>query len=175
VSATKLPDEGRLPSFGRATGWLNSESLTPEHLRGRVVLVDFWTFTCVNWLRTLPYLRAWYRKYADAGLVIVGVHTPEFGFEANPENVAAHARELGVEYPIALDANYGVWDEFANGYWPAAYLADAKGHIRYHHYGESEYPQTERAIQRLLIDAGAPNIDSGLVAPEPTGLEVAAD
>ncbi|MFB2597353.1 redoxin domain-containing protein [Herbiconiux sp. P17] len=173
--APALPDEGRLPGFDRATGWLNSPPLTPAGLRGRVVLVDFWTYTCVNWLRTLPYLRAWHEKYAAAGLTVVGVHTPEFGFEGDVDNVTQHARALGVEFPIAIDTAYGVWDEFANHYWPAVYLADAEGRIRFHHFGEGEYAMTEMAIQQLLVEAGAKNVDLGLVSPEPAGLEVAAD
>ncbi len=170
-----LPDEGRLPSFDRATTWLNTEPLTPTGLRGRVVLVDFWTYTCVNWLRTLPYLRAWHAKYADAGLTIVGVHTPEFGFEHDLDNVVARSRSLGVEYPVAIDSDYGVWNEFANHYWPAIYLADGEGRLRYHHFGEGEYPRTEMVLQRLLVDAGAQDLDLDLVMVEPEGLEVAAD
>ena len=125
-----LPDEGRLPSFDRATSWLNSQPLTPEGLRGRVVLIDFWTYTCINWLRTLPYLKAWAAKYEDAGLTVVGVHTPEFGFERDLRNVMAQSRNLGVDYPIAVDSDYGVWDEFANHYWPAVYVADGEGRLR---------------------------------------------
>ena len=170
-----LPDEGRLPSFDRATSWLDSEPLTPEGLRGRVVLVDFWTYTCVNWLRTLPYLRAWAEKYRDAGLTIVGVHTPEFGFEADVRNVMAQTRNLGVRYPVAVDSDYGVWNEFANRYWPAIYLADANGRLRFHHFGEGEYAMTEMAIQQLLVEAGARGLDTDLVVVEPQGLEVAAD
>ena len=115
----ELPVEGHLPSFEGATGWLNSEPLTPEGLRGRVVLVDFWTYTCINWLRTLPYLRAWAAKYRDDGLTVIGVHTPEFGFERNIDNVIAQSRSLGVDYPIAVDSDYGVWRAFANHFWPA--------------------------------------------------------
>ncbi len=174
-AAEILPEEGRLPSFDRATTWLNSELLTPEGLLGRVVLVDFWTYTCINWLRTLPHLRAWHTKYAPQGLTIVGVHTPEFGFERDLGNVVAQSRNLGVEYPIAVDSDYGVWDEFANHYWPAVYIADAEGRVRYHHFGEGEYPRTEMVIQRLLIDAGARDLDLDLVMVEPEGLEVAAD
>ena len=122
-----LPVEGRLPSFDGATGWLNSDPLTPEALRGRVVLVDVWTYTCVNWLRTLPYVRAWAAKYADAGLTVVGVHTPEFGFERDRDNIVAQSRAFGVEYPIAIDSDYGVWRALDNHFWPALYLADRDG------------------------------------------------
>jgi thiol-disulfide isomerase/thioredoxin len=170
-----LPVEGRLPSFGGATGWLNSEPLGPEGLRGRVVLVDVWTYTCINWLRTLPYVRAWAAKYRDAGLTVVGVHTPEFGFERDVDNITARARDFGVEYPIAIDSDYGVWQALDNHFWPAAYLADAEGRIRFHHFGEGEYAMTEMAIQQLLLEAGATGIDQALVDVEPRGLEVAAD
>src|SRR5262245_9247190 len=170
-----LPVEGRLASFEGATGWLNSGPLTPEGLRGRVVLVDFWTYTCVNWLRTLPYVRAWATKYAAAGLTVVGVHTPEFGFEHDADNVTAAARALDVGYPIALDNDYAVWSAFANHAWPAAYAADAGGRIRFHHLGEGEYAATEMVIQQLLLDAGADGLDQDLVTVEPRGLEVAAD
>jgi thiol-disulfide isomerase/thioredoxin len=170
-----LPVEGDLPSFAGATGWLNSEPLTPEGLRGRVVLVDFWTYTCVNWLRTLPYLRAWAAKYRDDGLTVIGVHTPEFDFEQNIDNVVAQSRNLGVEYPVAVDIDYAVWNAFANHFWPAVYIADEEGRIRFHHFGEGEYPMTEMVIQQLLRDAGADGIDHDLVMVEPHGLEVAAD
>ncbi len=170
-----LPVEGRLASFDGATRWLNSEPLTPEGLRGRVVLVDFWTYTCVNWLRTLPYVRAWAEKYADAGLTVVGVHTPEFGFEGNVDNVIAQSRALGVEYPVAVDNQYAVWRAFANHFWPALYIADPKGRVRFHHFGEGEYAMTEMVIQQLLLDAGAEDVDQDLVMVEPQGLEVAAD
>ena len=170
-----LPDEGRLASFEGASGWLNSEPLIPEGLRGRVVLVDFWTYTCVNWLRTLPYLRAWAAKYRDDGLTIVGVHTPEFGFERDVDNVVAQSRDLGVDYPIALDNDYAVWRAFANHFWPAVYLADVDGRIRYHHFGEGEYAMTEMAIRELLLASGRDDVDQGLVTVEPRGLEVAAD
>lgn len=172
---TALPVEGHLPTFAGATSWLNSGPLTPEGLRGRVVLVDFWTYTCVNWLRTLPYLRAWDDRYRDQGLTIVGVHTPEFGFERTIENVVEQARRLEVRYPVAVDSEYGVWRAFANHYWPAVYLADADGRIRYHHFGEGEYAMTEMVIQQLLLDAGAPDVAADLVTVEPAGLEVPAD
>lgn len=171
----ELPVEGHLAPFNGATGWLNSEPLTPEGLRGRVVLVDFWTYTCVNWIRTLPYVRAWGSKYEDAGLTVVGVHTPEFGFESDIDNVVAQTRNLGVEYPVAVDSGYQVWGAFANRFWPAVYIADAAGRIRHHHFGEGEYAQTEMVIQRLLLDAGAQDLDMDLVSVEPRGLEVAAD
>lgn len=170
-----LPVEGRLGSFSGATGWLNSNPLTVQDLRGRVVLVDFWTYTCVNWLRTLPYVRAWAAKYQESGLTVVGVHTPEFGFERAPANVITQLGVLGVEYPVAIDSEYRVWNEFANRFWPAIYLADVDGRIRYHHFGEGEYAQIEMTIQRLLLDAGAANVDMDLVSVEPRGLEVAAD
>jgi thiol-disulfide isomerase/thioredoxin len=170
-----LPVEGSLPAFDGATRWLNSEPLTPQRLRGRVVVVDFWTYTCVNWLRTLPYLQAWADKYRDDGLTVIGVHTPEFGFEHDIDNVVAQSRNLGVEYPIAVDNDYAVWGAFANHYWPALYLADTEGRIRYHHFGEGEYAATEMAMQQLLMDAGVEGVDQDLVSVDPRGLEVAAD
>ena len=169
------PMEGRLPSFDGATGWLNSDPLTPAGLRGRVVLVDFWTYTCINWLRTLPYIRAWEAKYRDFGLAVIGVHTPEFEFERDVDNVVPRAREFGVVYPIALDNEYGVWGAFANRFWPALYLADTEGRIRYHHFGEGEYAMTEMVIQQLLVESGADDVAMDLVSVEPKGLEVAAD
>ena len=171
----ELPVEGRLASFDGATAWLNSEPLTPPELRGHVVLVDFWTYTCVNWLRTFPYVRAWASKYDDAGLTVVGVHTPEFGFEADLDNVVTQSRSLGVEYPVAVDSDYRVWGAFGNSFWPAVYIADTEGQVRHHHFGEGEYAQTEMVIQRLLLDAGAQDLDQDLVVVEPRGLEVAAD
>jgi thiol-disulfide isomerase/thioredoxin len=175
ADTVELPDEGRLASFQGASAWLNSDPLTPEGLLGRVVVVDFWTYTCVNWLRTLPYVRAWAAKYRDDGLTVIGVHTPEFGFERNIDNIVAQSRTFGVEYAIAVDSDYAVWRAFANQYWPAVYIADGEERIRYHHFGEGEYAQTEMVIQQLLVDAGAQNIDQDLVAVEPRGLEVAAD
>jgi thiol-disulfide isomerase/thioredoxin len=170
-----LPVEGHLPRLDGATAWLNSEPLTPEGLRGRVVLVDFWTYTCVNWLRTLPYIRAWAAKYRDNGLTVIGVHTPEFGFERTIDNVIAQSRNFGVEYPIAVDSDYGVWRAFANHFWPAVYIADTEGRLRYHHFGEGEYAMTEMVIQQLLLDAGREDIDQNMVMVDPRGLEVAAD
>jgi thiol-disulfide isomerase/thioredoxin len=170
-----LPVEGNLASLDGATGWLNSEPLTPAGLRGRVVAVDFWTYTCINWLRTLPYRRAWEAKYRDHGLTLIGVHTPEFGFERNVDNITARSRDFGVDYPIAIDSDYGVWQAFSNHFWPALYIADGEGRIRYHHYGEGEYAMSEMVIQQLLVDGGATGIDQDLVTVEPVGFEVAAD
>ena len=171
----QLPDEGPLPGFEGATGWLNSEPLTPQGLRGRVVAVQFLTYTCVNWLRTLPYARAWAAKYKDHGLTVVGVHTPEFGFERNVDNIVTNLRDLDVPYPIAIDSDYGVWRSFSNHYWPALYVADDGGRIRYHHFGEGEYEMSEMVIQQLLAGAGATGFDPSFVAVEPRGTEVAAN
>jgi len=169
-----LPVEGRLPGFEGATGWLNSAPLTPADLRGKVVLVDFWTYTCINWLRTLAWVRAWSEKYAD-GLVVIGVHTPEFPFERDVDNVREAAKEMAVEYPIALDSDYGVWRAFDNRYWPAAYIADAEGRIRHHQFGEGGYDECERVIQRLLADAGRDGVGDDLVSLVPDGFEAQAD
>jgi Thioredoxin like C-terminal domain len=172
--ALELPVEGHLPAFEGATGWLNSAPLTPRGLRGRVVAVDFWTYTCINWLRTLPYRRAWDEKYRALGLTLIGVHTPEFGFERDVDNIVARSKGFGVDYPIAIDSDYGVWGAFSNHFWPALYIADAEGRIRYHHYGEGEYAMSEMVIQQLLTDAGAA-VDPDLVSVDPHGFEVAAD
>jgi thiol-disulfide isomerase/thioredoxin len=158
-----------LPGFEGATGWLNSEPLTPEGLRGKVVLVDFCTYTCINWLRTLGYVRAWHEKYKDQGLVVVGVHTPEFPFEHDVDNVREAAKEMRVEYPIALDGDYRVWRAFDNHYWPAVYIADMEGRIRHHHFGEGGYEECERVVQRLL------GLEDDLVSPALEGFEAQAD
>jgi thiol-disulfide isomerase/thioredoxin len=173
--SAELPVEGQLPSFTGATSWLNSHPLTPEGLRGRVVFVDFWTYTCVNWLRTLPYVRAWDEKYAAQGLTTIGVHTPEFDFEHDVDNITAQADALRVPFPIAVDSDYGIWQAFDNHYWPAVYIADAQGRIRYHHFGEGEYAMQEMVIQQLLLEAGADDVNQDLVSVDPVGLEVAAD
>ena len=172
---TPLPVEGDLPSLGGATAWINSQPLTPVGLRGKVVVVDFWTYTCINWLRTLPYIRAWAAKYGDRGLVVIGVHTPEFSVEHELANVRRAASEMRVEYPIAVDNDYAVWRAFHNDYWPALYIADAQGRIRFHHFGEGEYEESERVIQQLLKEAGAVGIGPDLVSVDPQGSEVAAD
>src|SRR5918995_831126 len=171
----RLPIEGGLPSLGGATGWLNSQPLTAAGLRGKVVLIDFWTYTCINWLRQLPYVRAWAEKYKDQGLVVIGVHTPEFAFEKDLANVRREARGLGVTYPIAIDNDYAIWRAFDNNYWPALYFVDAKGHIRHHHFGEGDYEQSERVIQQLLAEAGRGGSDQALVSVNGAGTEAAPD
>ena len=170
-----LPVEGHLPGFDGATGWLNSPPLTAADLRGMVVLVDFWTYTCINWLRTLPYVRAWAHKYQDHGLVVVGVHTPEFDFEHDLGNVRRAITDLEVDYPVAVDNDYAIWDAFGNRYWPALYLIDAQGQIRHHRFGEGDYEMSERIIQRLLTDAGSGGVGQDLVAVEAGGVEAEAD
>ena len=170
-----LPSEGRLAQFSGATGWLNSPPLTTDELRGKVVLVDFWTYTCINWLRTLGYVRAWSEKYADHGLVVVGVHTPEFPFERDVDNVRLAVQEMRVEYPVALDSDYAIWEAFSNRYWPAVYIADADGRIRHHHFGEGGYEACETIIQRLLRDAGVDGIPDDLVVVDDDGFEAQAD
>ena len=173
-TTTELPVEGHLPGFDGATGWLNSEPIADGDLRGKVVLVDFWTYTCINWLRTLGYVRAWFEKYADQGLVLVSVHTPEFWFEHDEDNVREAVEDLRVEFPIALDNDYGVWRAFANRYWPAAYIADAEERIRHHQFGEGGYEECERVIQQLLRDAGHDAADDLVSVPD-EGLEAQAD
>ncbi|HYB47367.1 MAG TPA: redoxin domain-containing protein [Streptosporangiaceae bacterium] len=174
-ASVRLPVEGELASFGGATGWLNSAPLTPAGLRGKVVLVNFWTYTCINWLRQLPYVRAWAGKYSGQGLVVVGVHTPEFGFEHNPDNVRRAVADMRIDYPVATDNDYAVWRAFDNYYWPALYFADAQGRIRHHNFGEGEYAQSEMVIQQLLDDAGATGTSYDLVSPDAVGLEAPAD
>jgi hypothetical protein len=175
TTEARLPVEGELPSFDGATGWLNTPPLTAGGLRGTVVLTGFWTYTCVNWLRQLPYLRAWAGKYTGHGLVVIGVHTPEFSFERNIENVRRAVREMGIEYPVAADNDYAVWEAFGNHYWPALYFADAQGRIRHHHYGEGEYQQSEMVIQQLLAEAGLGGAGREMVPVEARGVEAPAD
>jgi thiol-disulfide isomerase/thioredoxin len=171
----QLPIEGEFPSLGGATGWLNSQPLTAAGLRGKVVLIDFWTYTCINWLRTLPYVRAWAEKYKDQGLVVIGVHSPEFAFEKNVDNVRRAAQEMRVDYPIAIDSDHPIWRAFKNEYWPALYFVDAQGHIRHHQFGEGEYEQSEMIIQQLLAEAGVGGIGHELVSVDGHGAEAAAD
>jgi thiol-disulfide isomerase/thioredoxin len=158
-----------MPSLGGATGWLNSEPLEPAELRGRTVLVDFWTLTCINWLRTLPYVREWSRAYRNDGLVVIGVHTPEFSFEQEIDRVRQATKERGIDYPVAVDNDYEIWRAFANHYWPALYFVDADGIIRDHHFGEGCYENSERVIQRLL------GVERELASVEGLGVEAEAD
>jgi thiol-disulfide isomerase/thioredoxin len=174
-SAIRLPSEGSLPSLTGATSWLNSQPLTPAALRGKTVLVDFWTYTCVNWRRTLPYVRAWSAKYKDYGLVVIGVHTPEFSFEHDLYNVRWAIQNMKIDYPVALDNNYSVWNAFSNEYWPALYFIDAKGHIRHHQFGEGEYLQCEAVLQQLLTEAGNSGFAPQPVSVDPRGAEVSGD
>jgi thiol-disulfide isomerase/thioredoxin len=164
-----------MPSLDGATGWLNSRPLTAGDVLGKVVLVDFWTYTCINWLRTLGYIRAWADRYDAQGLVVVGVHTPEFPFEHDVENVRQAATDMRVEYPIALDSDYAIWRAFSNRYWPAVYIADARGRIRHHQFGEGGYEKCERIIQLLLRESGGDRIADDLVAVVPDGFEAQAD
>jgi hypothetical protein len=164
-----------LPSFEGTTAWLNSEPLTPEGLRGKVVLVEFCTYSCVNWLRTVPYVRAWDERYRDDGLVVIGAHTPEFGFEHDLEKIRAALDEMGVRYPIAVDNDYAVWRAFDNNYWPALYFADGEGKIRHHRFGEEDYERSERVIRELLAEAGRDGFAEDLVSVDPGGVELAAD
>jgi thiol-disulfide isomerase/thioredoxin len=173
--AAQLPVEGHLPGFEGATGWLNSPPLATAELRGRVVLVNFWTYTCINWLRTLPYLRAWADRYTDHGLTVIGVHTPEFGFEHDLDNVRRAVKDLGVDYPVAIDNDYAIWTAFANHYWPAFYFIDAQGQIRHHRFGEGDYQMSEMVLQQLLVEAGSGRTDQALTSVDARGVEAAAD
>jgi len=170
-----LPMEGELPALSGASAWLNSPPLSAADLRGKVVLIDFWTYTCINWLRTLPYVRAWAEKYREHGLVVIGVHAPEFSFEHDLENVRRAARDMRVEYPIAVDNDFAIWQAFTNHYWPALYLVDAQGHIRYHHFGEGAYELSEMMLQHLLAEAGMSGFDQELVSVDGKAAEAAAD
>ncbi len=169
-----LPVEGTLPELSGATQWLNSPPLTASALKGKVVLVDFWTYSCINCLRTIPYVRAWADKYRDQGLVVIGIHAPEFAFEKNIENVKAAIANFRIDYPVAVDNDYSLWRAFQNHYWPAHYFVDAQGRIRHHHFGEGEYDQSERVIQQLLAEAGKTPVHD-LVSVNATGAEAAAD
>jgi thiol-disulfide isomerase/thioredoxin len=174
-AAVQLPVEGSLPSLASATEWLNSPPLTAAGLRGSVVLAQFWTYTCINWLRTLAHVRAWSGKYKDQGLVVIGVHTPEFDFEHDLHNVRRAVRDLRVDYPVAVDSDYAIWSAFDNHYWPALYFVDAQGQIRHHQFGEGDYEQSEMILQQLLMEAGIGGIGHDLVSVGPDGVEAAAD
>ncbi len=170
-----LPYEGDMPAFEGASAWLNSKPLTPAALRGKVVLVQFWTYTCINWLRTHPYVRAWAARYRDHGLAVIGVHTPEFRFEHELDNIRQAAASMRVDWPIAVDNDYAVWQAFANHYWPALYFVDAQGHMRHHRFGEGDYERSEMVIQQLLAEAGISDVPEGLAEIQPEGAELAAD
>jgi len=175
ISTIIPPIEGAMPALSGATAWLNSPPLTVADLRGHVVLIDFWTYTCINWLRTLPYVRAWAEKYKEQGLVVIGAHTPEFAIEYTVENVRDAVKAMRIGYPVAIDNEYAIWNAFDNHYWPALYAVDATGRIRYHHFGEGAYEQSERVIQQLLAEAGHGAADQALVTDTASGVEAAAD
>ena len=176
VTAMGTPTRtSELASLSQATEWINSPPLTAEGLQGRVVLVQFWTYSCINWIRTLPYVRSWDKKYRDHGLVVIGVHAPEFEFERQLANARWGAELFGVDYPVAVDNDYAIWRAFGNQYWPALYLIDGQGRIRYHHFGEGEYEQSERMIQKLLTEAGARGIGRELVSVAGRGVEAPPD
>jgi len=166
-----LVDKGPIPDLGGAVTWLNSAPLNDKSLRGKVVLINFWTYSCINSLRELPYMKAWAAKYKDAGLVVIGVHTPEFPFEKEVPNVKRALLDLRVVYPVAVDSEYGIWQAFHNDYWPANYFIDGKGRIRYHHFGEGEYRDSERVIQELLTENGATGLDRDPVKISADGIE----
>ena len=170
-----LPIEGQLPPLNGAVQWLNSPPLDAQALKGKVVLVDFWTYSCINCLRTLPYVKAWAEKYRDQGLVVIGVHAPEFAFERDVGNVTKAMKELGINYPVAIDNDYKIWRAFNNEYWPAHYFADAQGRIRYHHFGEGDYAESERVIQQLLREAGSKTVADGLINADANGVQQAPD
>lgn len=170
-----LPVEGRLPSLDGAVTWLNSAPLSAEQLRGKVVLVTFWTYSCINCIRTFPYVRAWAEKYRDQGLVVIGVHTPEFAFEKKPENVRKAVAHFGIGFPVAVDSDYAIWRAFRNNYWPARYIVDARGQVRYHHLGEGDYEKTGKVIEQLLGDMGQTQVGVDTVASHAAGAEVAPD
>ena len=174
-SAIRLSSEGEFPLFSGATGWLNSQPLAARSLRGSVVIVNFWTFSCINSIRVLPYLRAWAAKYKKQGLVVIGVQAPEFEFEKNVENVRWAVKDRMIDYPIAIDNDLAIWRAFNNEYWPALYFIDARGHIRHHQFGEGEYEQSEIVIQELLTDAGAQGVHHELANVEGVGIEAAPD
>jgi thiol-disulfide isomerase/thioredoxin len=168
-----LGDEGPFPDLSGAVGWINSSPLSKKSLRGKVVLIDFWTYSCINCLRALPYVEGWATKYKDAGLVVIGVHTPEFAFEKDRANVEKAVHDLKITYPVAIDSNYGIWRAFNNEYWPAHYFIDGRGRIRYHHFGEGEYDESERVIQELLKENGAQLSSPDLINVSGTGAEAA--
>jgi thiol-disulfide isomerase/thioredoxin len=174
LDAAQERDSREVAALVRATEWINAPRLTAAHLRGKVVLVDFWTYTCINWLRTVPYVRAWAKKYGD-GLVVIGVHTPEFEFEKNITSVRREVQRRAIEYPVVIDSDYSIWRAFSNQYWPALYFLDARGRVRERHFGEGEYEKSEKTIQRMLKDAGVAGVRDGIVSVEAGGVEAGAD
>jgi cytochrome c biogenesis protein CcdA/thiol-disulfide isomerase/thioredoxin len=170
-----LEDEGPMPDLNGAVGWINSPPLSSKSLRGKVVMIDFWTYSCINCLRALPYVEGWATKYKDAGLVVIGVHTPEFAFEKERSNVERAVRDLKITYPVAIDSDYKIWEAFNNQYWPAHYFIDGKGRIRAHHFGEGGYDESERVIQELLKENGATSLAAGVLNVNATGAEAASD
>jgi thiol-disulfide isomerase/thioredoxin len=170
----RIHSEGRMPELDGTTGWANTPPLTASELRGKVVVVDFWTYSCINWRRQLPYVRAWAKRYADHGLVVIGVHSPEFGFERDPDGVQHAVRTMQIPYPIAIDSNHAIWEAFHNMYWPALYFVDAQGRIRHHQFGEGDYETSEMVIRQLLAEAGHP-ADGALATVDAHGLEAAPD
>jgi thiol-disulfide isomerase/thioredoxin len=175
AQAADLPVEGRLPSLSGAVAWVNSPPLTPQELKGKVVVVDFWTYSCINCLRAIPYVRAWAEKYKDEGLVVIGVHTPEFAFEKNIDNVKKAVADLRIRFPVAIDNNYAIWQAFSNNYWPADYFIDAQGRRRDHAFGEGDYAASEHVIQQLLAEAGRTKVAGGVVAVHAAGAQAASD
>ncbi len=171
----QIASQSELASLERANDWLNSPPLTASALRGKVVLIDFWTYTCINWRRTLPYVRGWAEKYRDQGLVVIGIQAPEFAFEKNVDNVRWAVKDMRIDYPIAVDNEHVIWRAFQNQYWPALYFVDSQGRVRYQHFGEGSYEQSEMIIQELLAEAGVGGIDSEPVSVDARGLEAAAD
>ncbi len=170
-----LDNEGAFPSLSGAVAWLNSPPLTAEALKGKVVVIDFWTYSCINCLRSIPYIEAWAEKYKNDGLVVIGVHTPEFAFEKDQANIEKAVRDLKITYPVAIDSNYAIWKAFNNEYWPAHYFIDATGQIRYHHFGEGEYDKSEKVIQELLKLKNSSLSLTGFVQVHGSGAEAAAD
>jgi thiol-disulfide isomerase/thioredoxin len=175
ILSGQLGNQTELAALERADEWLNSQPLTAPALRGKVVLIDFWTYTCINWLRTAPYVRAWAEKYKDQGLVVIGVHAPEFTFEKNINNVRWAVKEMRIDYPVAVDNDHTIWRAFKNQYWPALYFIDSQGRVRHHHFGEGSYEQSEMIIQELLAEAGNSGTDREPVSVDARGIEAAAD
>jgi hypothetical protein len=173
--STDVSSSSELASLATANAWINSPPLTEASLKGKVVLVDFGTYTCINWIRTLPWSKAWYEKYKGEGLVVIGIHTPEFSVEKQEDNVRWAIGAMQIPYPIAMDNEYKIWRAFNNNYWPAAYLIDARGRVRYHHFGEGGYEETEEQIQLLLAEANGGPVAKGLVSVQGQGAEAAAD